>query len=93
MGQARRDRRDRARGVGLKKPAGTGMALAHHGRFPHRPVHHFARRGDEIAGHGRTNSERQSQLAEAEERALIAEATDRIADHFGVRPSGWLGPT
>lgn len=33
-------------------------------------------RGDEIAGHGRTNSERQSVLAEAEERALIAESTE-----------------
>ena len=52
----------------------------------------FARRGDEIAGHGRTNSERASELAEADERVLIDEATRRIADHFGVRPAGWLGP-
>ncbi len=52
----------------------------------------FARRGDEIAGHGRTNSERQSALSEAEEQALIAEATERIVAHFGVRPAGWLGP-
>jgi len=181
MGEARRDRRDRARGVGLKTPGGDrGMALAHHGRFKYRPVHHepgrpwpnganlavyvglnlehfafgeglgvelapggprpdvlnyawreygnrvgvwrmidlfdslslpctallnaslfdhspeigdaFARRGDEIAGHGRTNAERQSVLSEADEQALIAEATDRIAAHFGVRPAGWLGP-
>ena len=49
----------------------------------------FARRGDEIAGHGRTNSERQSALSEAEEQALIAEATERIVAHFGVRrPAG-----
>ena len=32
-------------------------------------------RGDEIVGHGRTNAERQGVLGEADERALIAEAT------------------
>ncbi len=51
-----------------------------------------AARGDEIAGHGRTNSERQSLLAESDERALIAEASARIERHFGRRPEGWLGP-
>ncbi len=49
-------------------------------------------RGDEIAGHGRTNSERQSVLPEAEERALIAESTAAIARHEGVAPRGWLSP-
>ncbi len=50
------------------------------------------RRGDEIAGHGRTNSERQSGLNAADEDALIGEATDRLAAHFGRAPAGWLGP-
>jgi peptidoglycan/xylan/chitin deacetylase (PgdA/CDA1 family) len=49
-------------------------------------------RGDEIAGHGRTNSERQSVLPEAEERALIAEATAAIALQEGRAPRGWLSP-
>ena len=49
-------------------------------------------RGDEIAGHGRTNSERQSVLPEASERALIAEATAAIARHEGAAPRGWLSP-
>ena len=49
-------------------------------------------RGDEIAGHGRTNSERQSVLAEAEERVLIGEATAAIARHEGAAPRGWLSP-
>ena len=49
-------------------------------------------RGDEIAGHGRTNSERQSILPEAEERALIAEATGAIRDAEGASPEGWLSP-
>ncbi len=52
----------------------------------------FAARGDEIVGHGRTNSERQSTLPEAEERALIQEATAAIKTRFGVAPEGWLGP-
>jgi allantoinase len=50
------------------------------------------RRGDEVAGHGRTNAERQGTLDEAAERALIAEATATIQKHEGVAPKGWLGP-
>jgi len=52
----------------------------------------FRARGDEIAAHGRTNSERQSGLTEDAERALIAEATELIARHEGKPPVGWLGP-
>lgn len=52
----------------------------------------FAARGDEMVGHGRSNSERQSTLAEADEQALIAEATAALAGHFGTAPAGWLGP-
>ena len=49
-------------------------------------------RGDEIVGHGRTNTERQGILKEAEERALIAHATERLAKEEGRAPEGWLGP-
>lgn len=52
----------------------------------------FRKRGDEIAAHGRTNSERQSELDEAAEAALIDEATSVIARHEGRPPAGWLGP-
>jgi peptidoglycan/xylan/chitin deacetylase (PgdA/CDA1 family) len=52
----------------------------------------FRARGDEIAGHGRTNSERQSTMNEAEERAMIAEATATIAGAEGATPEGWLSP-
>jgi len=45
-----------------------------------------------MIAHGRTNSERQSVLPEAEEAALIGDATQRIADWSGIRPRGWLGP-
>ena len=49
-------------------------------------------RGDEIAGHGRTNAERQNLLDEAGERALIAAATARLTAEEGRPPAGWLGP-
>ena len=49
-------------------------------------------RGDEIVGHGRTNAERQGTLPEDGERALIAEATARLAQEEGRVPEGWLGP-
>jgi peptidoglycan/xylan/chitin deacetylase (PgdA/CDA1 family) len=49
-------------------------------------------RGDEMAGHGRTNSERQSVLPEAEERRLIADSTEAIVHHEGTAPRGWLSP-
>ncbi len=52
----------------------------------------FRARGDEIVGHGRSNAERQSVLPETEERALINEATARLAAWSGAPPQGWLGP-
>ena len=48
-------------------------------------------RGDEIAGHGRTNSERQSTMSEDEERAMIAEAT-AVLRGAGGAATGWLSP-
>jgi peptidoglycan/xylan/chitin deacetylase (PgdA/CDA1 family) len=48
--------------------------------------------GAEIAAHGRTNGETQAGLGEAQERALIAGATEEIARQEGRRPRGWLGP-
>jgi allantoinase len=52
----------------------------------------FRARGDEIAGHGRSNAERQSLLPEAEELRLITEATAAITRHEGRAPAGWLSP-
>ncbi|MFT8242494.1 polysaccharide deacetylase family protein [Roseomonas sp. BN140053] len=49
-------------------------------------------RGDEIAGHGVTNSQRQSALDEAGERAVIAAATAALTRHEGTPPRGWLSP-
>ena len=52
----------------------------------------FRARGDEIAGHGRSNAERQSLLDETGEAALIAETTAAILRHEGMAPTGWLSP-
>lgn len=52
----------------------------------------FAQRGDEIVGHGRSNTERQSDMAPDEERRVIHEVTAAIEKHWGRKPLGWLGP-
>ncbi|HET7672506.1 MAG TPA: polysaccharide deacetylase family protein, partial [Burkholderiales bacterium] len=52
----------------------------------------FSKRGDEIVGHGRTNSERQADLAPEQEKELIEEAAATIEKHEGRRPLGWLAP-
>ncbi len=52
----------------------------------------FAARGDEIVGHGRTNSERQSVLSGGDERRLIEDCSGRIEQEHGARPKGWLSP-
>lgn len=49
-------------------------------------------RGDEVIGHGRTNSERQGDLWELDEKRLIDEVTDTIRQHEGAPPKGWMGP-
>jgi peptidoglycan/xylan/chitin deacetylase (PgdA/CDA1 family) len=75
----------------LRLPA---TVLVNSDLYAHCPelVAAFRARGDEIAAHGRTNSERQSDLDADAERALISEATDIITRHEGRRPAGWLGP-
>ena len=60
--------------------------------YRHAPQAVAAFADAEIIGHGRTNSERQGTLGEAEERALIAETTAAIEKHSGRSPKGWLGP-
>jgi len=55
-------------------------------------VEAFVRRGDELIGHGHTNADRQGDLAEAEERALLESCRERIARESGRAPQGWLSP-
>lgn len=52
----------------------------------------FRERGDEFVGHGRTNSEKQIEMAPDAEAAMIAEVSERMQKEEGKRPVGWLGP-
>lgn len=75
----------------LSLPATVLLNSAMYGYAPELLAAHRAR-GDEMAGHGRTNSERQSVLDEAGERRLIEESTAAIVAAEGVAPRGWLSP-
>jgi allantoinase len=52
----------------------------------------FRKRGDEVVGHGRTNSERQSTFTRDRETQVIREVTAVVTRHEGRPPKGWLGP-
>lgn len=72
-------------------PAG---ALINTALFDHCPelVEAMARRGDEMIGHGHTNAQRQGELSESEEFALLVACRDRILADTGQAPLGWLSP-
>lgn len=55
-------------------------------------VERLSARGDEIVGHGRTDSERQIDMSEEEETACIEEVTRTLRAHEGKQPAGWLAP-
>ena len=75
----------------LKLPVGALINTALYDYCP-EVVEAFARRGDELIGHGHTNSERQSDLTETEEKKLLEYCRDRIAKASGRAPAGWLSP-
>lgn len=75
----------------LGLPAGVLVNAAIYDHCP-QVVAAFRGRGDEIIAHGRSNSERQGDFDEAEERKLIAEATAALTEAEGEAPAGWLGP-
>ncbi len=52
----------------------------------------FRAEGAEIASHGRTNSEHQAELNEADEKRLVDEVTAQFVKHEGKVPGGWLSP-
>lgn len=60
-------------------------------RYP-QIVERIRARGDEVVGHGYSNSERQSEMSPDAESAMIAHCTDVLQRHFGKRPYGWMGP-
>ena len=75
----------------LGLPAG---ALINTALYDHCPelVAAFAARGDELIGHGHSNAERQGVLDEAAERELLLHCRQRMQQHGGVAPAGWLSP-
>ncbi len=75
----------------LSLPTG---ALINTALYAHCPevVDAFAARGDELIAHGHTNSQRQSDLNENAERALIVQCRERMAAAHGKAPDGWLSP-
>jgi len=52
----------------------------------------FRQRGDEVLGHGRTNSEHQNHFDETGEATLIRDVTTAITRFEGQPPRGWLSP-
>jgi peptidoglycan/xylan/chitin deacetylase (PgdA/CDA1 family) len=75
----------------LDLPSGT---LINTSLYDHCPelIDACAARGDELIAHGHTNAERQSDLDEASERALLLHCREKIAAHSGATPAGWLSP-
>ena len=55
-------------------------------------VEAHVKRGDELIGHGHTNSDRQGDLSEDEERKLLTYCQERIRRESKVVPLGWLSP-
>jgi peptidoglycan/xylan/chitin deacetylase (PgdA/CDA1 family) len=49
-------------------------------------------RGDDVLGHGRTNSEQMQMYWEEDEARIIKEVTETIEKHVGKKPTGWMGP-
>ncbi|MBB3179482.1 polysaccharide deacetylase family protein [Variovorax sp. Sphag1AA] len=49
-------------------------------------------RGDELIGHGHSNAERQGDMDEAGEAALLARCRTRMLAESGKAPAGWLSP-
>ena len=75
----------------LDLPVEAQMNVAVYEHCPDIPVR-LRQRGDEILGHGVTNSEEQGHLDEAAERDLIQRVTSTIEQHEGARPAGWMSP-
>ena len=55
-------------------------------------VEAHVKRRDELIGHGHTNSDRQAELSEENERELLAYCRERIRKESKIAPRGWLSP-
>jgi len=75
----------------LGLPVEAQMNIAVYDHCPDIPARLRAR-GDEVLGHGVTNSEEQGKLSEDAERELIARVTSTIQKREGQAPVGWMSP-
>ena len=75
----------------LNMPVEAQMNIAVYEHCPDIPAK-LRQRGDEILGHGITNSEEQGHLSEDAEATLIRTVTETITRHEGQRPIGWMSP-
>ena len=75
----------------LKMPVGALINTALYDYCP-EVIEAFVKRGDELIGHGHSNSERQADLKRSDEKRLLAYCRERIRKESGAAPSGWLSP-
>ena len=75
----------------LSLPTG---AIINTALYDHCPavVEALVKRGDEIIGHGHTNSIRQSDLSESSELELMRACREKILQSSNYDPKGWLSP-
>jgi len=75
----------------LKLPAAAIINTALYDYCP-EVIEACVKRGDEIVGHGHTNSDRQSDFSAADEKKLLEYCKSRIKKESGQDISGWLSP-
>jgi peptidoglycan/xylan/chitin deacetylase (PgdA/CDA1 family) len=75
----------------LNLPAGVIVNTENYLHCPELITAH-RQRGDEMIAHGRSNAERQIDMAEDVERTMVQEVTAFMAQADGIRPAGWLSP-
>ena len=75
----------------LRLPVGALINTALYDYCP-EVVEAFVKRGDELIGHGHTNSERQGEMKQADERQLLLQCKNLIKKKSRVTVSGWLSP-
>lgn len=75
----------------LALPSGT---LINTSLYDHCPdlIAACVARGDEIIGHGHTNSVRQGEMSRDTEERMIRTCSERIRTESGSAPAGWLSP-
>ena len=75
----------------LKLPVGALVNTALYDYCPEVVAAHV-KRGDELIGHGQTNSERQGDMSEQDERRLLLSCKREIQRRSKVTVAGWLSP-